>query len=175
MIPNQQLVYENFPAYNGKVVIPDLDKYQFLSIVNRYGSGDITTVICGDFHLMHGCIASTISHDSHNMTIVYRHSKDAYIAAKELERIGGGMCFVEDGEVKFSLPLPVAGLMSDLPVQEIAKEIKKMDEWVEYASDNLSPMLLAIAILALPVRPGVIITNKGIIRGENLKFVPQVI
>ena len=175
MVPNQQLVYENFPAYNGKVVIPDLDKYQFLSIVNRYGSGDITTVVCSDFHLMHGCIASTISHDSHNMTIVYRHSKDAYIAAKELERIGGGMCFVEDGEVKFSLPLPVAGLMSDLPVQEIAKEIKKMDEWVEYASDNLSPMLLAIAILALPVRPGVIITNKGIIRGENLKFVPQVI
>jgi len=175
MVPNQELVYENFPAYNGKVVIPDLNKYQFLSIVNRHGSGDITTVVCSDFHLMYGCIASTISHDSHNMTIVYRHSKDAYIAAKELERIGGGMCFVENGEVKYSLPLPVAGLMSNLPAQKIAEKIKEMDKWVEYASDNLSPMLLAIAILALPVRPGIIITDKGIIRGETLQFVPQVI
>lgn len=175
MVPNQKLVYENFPAYGGKVVIPDLDKYQFLSIVNRHGSGDITTVVCSDFYLMHGCIASTISHDSHNMTIVYRHSKDAYVAAKELERIGGGMCFVEDGEVKFSLPLPVAGLMSNLPASQIAEEIKNMDKWVEYASDNLSPMLLAIAILALPVRPGIIITDKGVIRGETLQFVPQVI
>lgn len=175
MVPNQKLVYEHFPVYNNKLVIPDLNKYQFLSIVNRHGSGDITTVVCSDFHLMHGCIASTISHDSHNMTIVYRHSKDAYVAAKELERIGGGMCFVEDGEVKFSLPLPVAGLMSNLPAPQIAEEIKKMDKWVEYASDNLSPMLLAIAILALPVRPGIIITDKGIVRGETLEFIPQTI
>lgn len=175
MVPNQKLVYEHFPVYNNKVVIPDLNEYQFLSIVNRHGSGDITTVVCSDFHLMHGCIASTISHDSHNMTIVFRHSKDAYVAAKELERIGGGMCFVEDGEVKFSLPLPVAGLMSQLEAPEIAEKIKEMDEWVNYASDNLSPMLLAIAILALPVRPGIIITDKGVIRGETLEFVPQVI
>lgn len=175
MIPNQKLVYEHFPVYNNKLVIPDLNKYQFLSIVNRHGSGDITTVVCSDFHLMHGCIASTISHDSHNMTIVFRHSKDAYVAAKELERIGGGMCFVEDGEVKFSLPLPVAGLMSNLPAPQIAEEIKNMDKWVEYASDNLSPMLLAIAILALPVRPGIIITDKGVIRGETLQFIPTII
>ena len=175
MVPGQKLVYKEFPCYDGKVIIPNLDEYQFVSVVNRHGSGDITTVICSDFHLMHGCIASTISHDSHNMTIVFRHSRDAYVAAKELERIGGGMCFVEDGEVKFSLPLPVAGLMSTLKAPEIAEQIKKMDEWVNYASDNLSPMLLAIAILALPVRPGIIITDKGIVRGETLQFVPQVV
>ena len=175
MVPDQQPVYKHFPAYGGKVVIPDLNENQFISIVNRYGSGDITTVICSDFNLMHGCIASTISHDSHNMIIVYRHSKDAYVAAKELERIGGGMCFVENGEVKYSLPLPVAGLMSDLPVNEIANKIKEMDEWVNYASDNLSPMLLAIAILALPVRPGIIITDKGVVRGDDLTFIPLTI
>ena len=83
--------------------------------------------------------------------------------------------FVEDGEVKFSLPLPVAGLMSPLEAPEIAEKIKEMDEWVNYASDNLSPMLLAIAILALPVHPGIIITDKGVIRGETLEFVPQVL
>ena len=175
MVPGQQLKYESFPAYNGKLVIPDLDKNQFISVVNRHGKGTMTTVVCSDFHLMHGCIASTISHDSHNMTIAYRYPADAYIAAKELERIGGGMCFVEDGEVKFSLPLPVAGLMSELPASVIAEKIKEMDKWVSYASENKSPMLLAIAILALPVRPGIIITDKGIIRGETLEFIPQVI
>ena len=172
MTPNQTLNYKEFPVHKGKVVIPDLDTYQFISIVNRYGTGDITTVICSDFNLKHGCIASTISHDSHNMTIAYRHSYDAYIAAKELERIGGGMCFVEDGEVKYSLPLPVGGLMSELTAKEIAPKIEEMVKWVNYASDNSSPMLLAIAILALPVRPGIIITDKGVVRGETLQFIP---
>ena len=172
MTPNQTLNYKEFPVHKGKVVIPDLDTYQFISIVNRYGTGDITTVICSDFNLKHGCIASTISHDSHNMTIAYRHSYDAYIAAKELERIGGGMCFVEDGEVKYSLPLPVGGLMSELTAKEIAPKIEEMEKWVNYASDNSSPMLLAIAILALPVRPGIIITDKGVVRGETLQFIP---
>ena len=171
MIPNQPLKYEEFPHENGKVIIPDLNKYQFLSIVNRYGNGNITKVVCSDFNLKHGCVASTISHDSHNMTIVYRDPNDAYIAAKELERVGGGMCFVDDGEVKYTLPLPVAGLMSDLPANEIAEKIKEMDKWVNYASNGESPMLLAIAILALPVRPGIIITDMGVIRGETLQFV----
>lgn len=173
MIPNQPAVYEEFPVIDGKVIIPDLNKNQFISVINRHGSGDMTTVICSDFNLKHGCIASTISHDSHNMTIAYRNPEDAYIAAKELERIGGGMCFVNHGEVKYSLPLPVAGLMSDLLVDEIATQIRVMDSWVNYASENESPMLLAIAILALPVRPGIIITDRGVIRGETLQFIPQ--
>ena len=175
MVPGQKLKYENFPSQNGKLFIPDLDKYQYLSVVNRHGAGTMTKVVCSDFNLMHGCIASTISHDSHNMTIAYRYPADAYVAAKELERIGGGMCFVENGEVKYSLPLPVAGLMSQLEVAELAPKIKEMDKWVSYASENKSPMLLAIAILALPVRPGIIITDKGVIRGETLEFIPQVI
>ena len=175
MVPNQPLVYQHFPVVDGKIKFidqTDKDNYQFLAVVNRHGSGDMTKVICSDFHLMHGCIASTISHDSHNMTIAYRDSNDAYVAAKELERIGGGMCFVENGEVKFSLPLPVAGLMSNLPAPKIAAQIEEMDKWVTYASEGKSPMLLAIAILALPVRPGIIITDRGVIRGETLQFIP---
>lgn len=175
MRPNQQLVYLSGKDINNMSEDKFLEKYQFITIVNRYGSGGMTKVICSDFNLKHGCVASTISHDSHNMTIAYRDPNDAYVAAKELERVGGGMCFVENGEVKYTLPLPVAGLMSPLPVKKLAPMIKEMDKWVSYASDNMSPMLLAIAILALPVRPGIIITDKGIIRGETLKFVKEVI
>jgi len=170
MVPGQKAVYRQFPSENGHVVIDDKEQYQFLSIVDRYGSGDITTVVCSDFNLHCGCIASTISHDSHNMTIVYHNPEDAYVAAKELERVGGGMCFVENGEVKYTLPLPVGGLMSPLPAPQVANQIDNMDAFVSYASD--SPILLAIAILALPVRPGIIITNKGVIRGETLQFIP---
>ena len=170
MVPGQEAKYKKFPVSNGHVMIEDMEEYQYLSVVNRHGSGDMTTVICSDFHLKKGCVASTISHDSHNMTIVYRNPQDAYVAAKELERVGGGMCYVEDGKVKYTLELPVAGLMSPLEVDELAPKIEVMDKWVSYASD--SPMLLAIAILALPVRPGIIITDRGIVRGETLKFIP---
>lgn len=173
MVPNQPLVYKKFPVIDGHVVIPNLEENQYISVVNRHGNGNITTVICSDFNLKHGCVASTISHDSHNMTLAYRDPKDAYVAAKALEKVGGGMCFVENQEVKYILPLPVAGLMSELEAEELAPQIKVMDEWVSYASDGESPMLLAIAILALPVRPGIIITDQGVIRGETLQFVPQ--
>lgn len=173
MVPGQEVKYKKFPVSNGHVMIEDMEEYQYLSVVNRHGSGDMTTVICSDFHLKKGCVASTISHDSHNMTIVYRNPQDAYVAAKELERVGGGMCYVENGEVKYTLPLPVAGLMSPLTAQELTPKIEEMNKWVMEASD--SPMLLAIAILALPVRPGIIITDKGIVRGDDLSFIPQFI
>lgn len=173
MVPNQPLVYKKFPVIDGHVIIPNLEENQYISVVNRHGNGNITTVICSDFNLKRGCVASTISHDSHNMTLAYRDPKDAYVAAKTLEKVGGGMCFVENQEVKYILPLPVAGLMSELEAEELAPQIKVMDEWVSYASDGESPMLLAIAILALPVRPGIIITDQGVIRGETLQFVPQ--
>ena len=172
MRPGQPLIYKEFPVEDKHVVIPDLSENQYLSIVNRYGAQGITTIICSDFNLQHGCIASTISHDSHNMTLVYRDPYDAYIAAKELERVGGGMCFVENGQVKYTLPLPVAGLMSLLPAKELAPKIEEMNKWVNYACDGQSSMLLAIAILALPVRPGIIITDKGVVRGETLEFIP---
>ena len=171
MIPNQPAKYRKFPIVNGYVTIDDTDTYQYLAIVNRYGNGGITKVICSDFNLKRGCIASTISHDSHNMTIVYKNVEDAYVAAKALEQHGGGMCYVENGEVKYILPLPVAGLMSPLTAFRLTPEIEEMNKWVMEASD--SPMLLAIAILALPVRPGIIITDKGIIRGETLQFIEQ--
>lgn len=173
MVPGQTPVYKTFPVVDGHIEIENLDEYQYLTVINRYGTGNMTKVICSDFHLMHGCVASTISHDSHNMTIAYRDPHDAYVAAKVLEEVGGGMCFVENGEVKYILPLPVAGLMSLLPVKELAPKIQEMDKWVSYASDNKSPMLLAIAILALPVRPGIIITDRGVVYGDNLTFIPQ--
>ena len=169
MVPGQQLVYKSFDKLDFE------NENQFIAIVNRYGNGGITKVVCSNFNLKHGCVASTISHDSHNMTIAYKDPYDAYVAAKALQDVGGGMVFVENGEVKYILPLPVGGLMSSLPVKELAPKIEEMSKWVDYASDGQSPMLLAIAILALPVRPGIIITDKGVIRGETLQFVPQVI
>ena len=170
MVPGQPLVYKEFPIDTDGNIILNSDEYQYLTIINRHGKGTMTKVVCSDFGLKRGCIASTISHDSHNMTIVYKNPEDAYIAAKCLEEVGGGMCYVENKEIKYVLPLPVAGLMSPLPVDELATKIDNMEEWVMYASN--SPMLLAIAILALPVRPGIIITDMGVIRGETLQFVP---
>lgn len=174
MTPTQKEKYEWFDVKNGKVQLNTLSQC-FISVINRYGNGNTTTVVCDDFNLKKGCIASTISHDSHNMTIVYRDPNDAYVAAKALEECGGGMCFVENGEVKNILKLPIGGLMSDLPASQIALSIEVMKRWVEYACDGENSMLLAIAILALPVRPGIIITDKGIVRGETQEFIPQIL
>lgn len=175
MTPNQEIVYEELPEQNGYIDLTNKEEYQYLTVINRHGAETMTKVVCSNFNLKRGCIASTISHDSHNMTIVYKDPEDAYVAAKELERVGGGICVVMHHNVICTLPLPVAGLMSMQPAVEVATQIELVNRYVEYLCDSDNSMLLSIAILALPVRPGIIITDKGIIRGDTLEFIPQII
>ena len=62
----------------------------FVCLVNRYGSGDTTIAVYRDFGLDHGALASTVSHDSHNLTVAYKDPEDALKATKALQACGGG-------------------------------------------------------------------------------------
>lgn len=171
MRPGQPLVYGKLPVKDGCVDLSGHPELTSVCIVNRYGSGDKTIVPALHFELT-GAVASTISHDSHNLTVCYSDPESAYAAAKELERVGGGMCVARDGKVIATLPLPVAGLMSPLPCKELAEQIDAFGEALASISKNADDMLLRIAILALPVRPGYIITDRGVVSGDTQRFVP---
>ncbi len=171
MRPGQPLVYGKLPVKDGCVDLSGHPELTSVCIVNRYGSGDKTIVPALHFELT-GAVASTISHDSHNLTVCYSDPQSAYAAAKELERVGGGMCVARDGKVIATLPLPVAGLMSPLPCKELAEQIDAFGEALASISKNADDMLLRIAILALPVRPGYIITDRGVVSGDTQRFVP---
>ncbi len=172
MRPGQTLKYGKLPVKDGYVSIEGREDLSWLTIINRYGAGDMTVVPAQQFELNGKCaIASTISHDSHNLTVIYTDTASALAAAREMERVGGGMCVVKDGEVIATLPLPVGGLMSSLPCAELAEQIDKFGDALGMVCKDGDNAVLRIAIMALPVRPGFIITDRGVVSGDTQEFV----
>ena len=160
----------SLPVKDGFVSLGDAKRdFQFIAVVNRYGKQAKTVALIKGFGLKEGAYASTISHDSHNLIIVYTSAEDAWAAAKELERTGGGITLIKQGKPIGTLALPVGGLMSTLPCGELAAEIEKMAAVVrEHCRDDTK--LLATAILSLSVLPAIVITDKGLVDGRTQTF-----
>ncbi|MCC8126707.1 MAG: amidohydrolase family protein [Clostridiales bacterium] len=158
------------PVKNGCVDISGDPELVYFCSVNRYGSGSATIAVYRDFGLERGAMATTIAHDSHNLTIAYRDPQDAFLAADALRQCGGGVCAVDEGKLTL-LPLPVGGLMSPEPCEVIADQIDAVQSAVnEISGGRLS--LLGVAVMSLPVLPSCVITDMGLVDGVTQQFVP---
>lgn len=145
----------------------------FVIVINRYGKGTKALGIVKTFGLKEGAIASTVSHDSHNLTVVYRKPEDGLAAAKELIAAGGGMTAVKDATVLGTLKLEVGGLMTKLNAEELtqaASEMKKVERELGITAPE-NP-LLRIVSLALPVIPDVKMSDLGLISVAERKVLP---
>jgi len=142
------------------------------SIVPRHGQGTSPSLaVLSGYPIEQGAIASTVSHDSHNMAIIGKNITDMLLAALELKRLGGGVTAVLNGAVLASLPLPIAGLMSPLPVQKSAAQIQKLAEVMPQL--GLPPVFpINVIALALPAFPGYRITDKGLVEVATQTFIP---
>ena len=80
------------------------------------------------FGLKAGAVASTVAHDSHNLLIVGTNDEDMALAGNTLAEVGGGMIAVKNGAVIALLPLPIAGLMSDRTLEEVAENVARLDQ-----------------------------------------------
>lgn len=156
------LAVEEIPVKDGKLVLGD--GMAFVAVVNRYGKGTKALGIVKDFGLKEGAIASTVSHDSHNLTIVYFDPKDAAAAANELIVQGGGMTAAAGGGILGTLRLEVGGLMTKLEAEALTKEAARMKE-IERQMGITVPVnpLLRIVSLALPVIPNVKMSDLGLV------------
>jgi adenine deaminase len=93
------------------------------------------------------------------------------LAANTLVECGGGMCAVADGKVLALVPLPIAGLMSDEPVEEVADQITKLDAaWKEMGCVINSPYM-TMALMALACLPELRLTNRGLVDCRTFNFV----
>ena len=153
------------PVKDGYVDISGHPDLVYVTVVNRYGTGTQTTAIYKDFGLARGALASTISHDSHNLTVAYRSPEDAYLAAGTLRECAGGVCIADSGEAT-TLPLPVAGLMSQMVGADVAAQIEAVQKKLDSMTDG-TVTLLATAIMALPVQPCAIVGAEATITDCN--------
>lgn len=161
-----------FPIQNKQVDISSQKDCMYVAVINRYKKDTYTIGVVKNFGINHGAIASTVGHDSHNITIVYDNPANAVLALQQLIRQKGGFCAIEDGNVIATLELPIAGLMSDKPINIVIDKITKMNEAnVQLGNTYIDNPISRITILSLLVCPYVKISDKGIVLTEEKAYV----
>ncbi|MBU5625558.1 amidohydrolase family protein [Oscillibacter sp. MSJ-2] len=169
--PFNQGFYEPLPVRGGYVELSGLENTQYCCVCNRYGRPRRTIGVMRGFGILRGALASTVAHDCHNLTLVYTNPEDAFLAMEAVKSIGGGFAVAAEGKVLAVLPLPVMGLMSDRCAREIVPQIAAVEQALSSISDG-SCYLLKHATMALPVLPGTLITDLGLVDGPSQTFLP---
>lgn len=173
VIPETELKEMSLPVENGVLKLNDND-LKYVAVINRHQGKDTMCLgVTKGFGTKTGALASTVSHDSHNLVIVYDDPENALIAANKLIECGGGMCAVENKEILYTLELPLAGLMSLKDAHEMSIDNKKMKDAINRLGliDIHNP-LLRIVTLSLPVVPFVKITDLGLVDVAKKEFIP---
>ncbi len=134
-----------------------------LAVVERHrGTGRTGIGFASGIGLKRGAIAQTVAHDHHNIIVAGVDDEDMALAARILMHLGGGAVVVCDGEVRATLELPVAGLMSDAPASEIVSAQRELETAARELGCGLPNPVLTLSFLALTVIPHLKITDQGL-------------
>ncbi|MDR2366530.1 MAG: adenine deaminase [Deltaproteobacteria bacterium] len=126
--------------------------------------------------LRRGAIASTVSHDSHNLIVAGMSDPDILACAKALEAMGGGLALALNGKVIASLALPLGGLMSELSLGEISAALDGLRmKGAELGFDQDFDPFMTLAFMSLPVIPSLKLTVKGLVDVQTFQYVPVVL
>lgn len=174
IIPNKVGDYERILDLNVKDGLVEADPSQDvmkMAVFERHH--ETGTKGCGfvkGFGFKKGAMAQTVSHDAHNLLVAGTNDEDMALAANTLVECGGGLCAVADGKVLAVVPLPIAGLMSDLPVEEVAAQVSDLDKaWKEMGCSINSPYM-TMALIPLACLPELRLTNRGLVDCRTFSF-----
>lgn len=159
---------EQFIVKNHRVSLDKKENMMFAAVFNRYGKNLKQLTIVENFGINHGALASTISHDSHNITVIFDTPENGYVALKELIFQKGGFCAVENEKVIAKMELPIGGLMSNKPAEMVAKELEEMVLANRKLGNHyLENPVSRITMLSLLVGPYIRISDMGLVITEN--------
>jgi adenine deaminase len=150
---------------------PDRDLAKIAVIERHLGTGRVGLGFIHGLGLRRGAIASTVAHDAHNVVVAGADDDDMVRAARRLGEIGGGMVAVHDRGVKAELALPVAGLMSDAPAEDVVAASHALGEAAVALGCTLEAPFHSLGFLALSVIPALKITDHGLIDVERFSIV----
>lgn len=169
-----QLLTRSFlaAAGTGEFVEADQDTDLLKLVVkDRYRDAPASTAFIRGFGLRNGAFASSVAHDSHNIICV--GTSDEYItnAINSVVRMKGGMSVVK-GNAIHSLPLPFAGIMSDLPVEAVASRYEELSEYVKESGCRMNAPFMTLSFMALLVIPELKLSDRGLFDTSNFSMVP---
>jgi adenine deaminase len=119
---------------------------------------------------MRGALGSTVAHDAHNVVVVGVSDADIIAAIRALETMRGGQVAVAGGEIEASLPLPIAGLVSDQPLESVIEKIVKLKDAATRLGCALDAPFMSLSFLSLSPIPALKLTDQGLVDAVNLKL-----
>ena len=148
---------------NGGEFVPNGEVDKIAVFERHHYTGKIGAGAVLGFGLKGGAIASSVSHDSHNIIVIGDNDADMILAVKELERTHGGYTIVENGEVFDTLELPIMGLISDRSYSYVSKKVRRMTTKAHKMGvpKDMEPFV-TLSFMALPVIPEIRCTPRGV-------------
>lgn len=143
-----------------------------LAVVERHhGTGNIGLGFVQGLGLERGAIASSVAHDSHNVVVAGMNDIDMLSAVRYVSYIGGGLAVVENGLITAGLPLPIAGLMSDQPIESVVSNLTAVNQAsLKLGSNVIKDPFMLLSFLSLPVIPSLKLTDRGLVDVDKFHF-----
>jgi len=144
----------------------------FAAVVERHGksSGNVAHGLLKDFGLKRGAVASSVGHDSHNIVIAGTNEADMQAALAAIKQQQGGVCVVAGGKVRALVPLPIAGLLSDKRITEVAEEVRRLK--IEWRDAGCTIPYMGFNLIPLSVIPEIRLTDKGLVLVPQMELAP---
>jgi len=158
---------------NGSAVAdPGRDVLKMAVIERHRASGNVGRGFVKGVGLKRGAIAGTVAHDHHNLVVIGADDRSMLTAARAVAEARGGQAVAEGDKVLALLPLPIAGLMSDLPIEQVRDRMRQLTAAARGLGSTLHDPFMAMSFLALEVIPKLKLTDLGLVDVEKFELVP---
>ncbi len=173
VVPNQIVTKEliEMPRIvEGQVVAdPSRDILKMVVVERHHATGNVGVGFVRGFKLRAGALGSTVAHDAHNVVVVGVDDQDIIRAIEELVKMQGGQVAVEGGQIKAELALPIAGLVSDQPLDEVIRSIAALNSAAHALGCDLEAPFMTLSFLSLSPIPELKLTDQGLIDASRLR------
>lgn len=158
------------PKVRDGCIVSDLERdLLWLVVVNRYQPAQPAVAVINGFGLRQGALASSVAHDSHNLIAVGCDADSVCRAVNSVIASQGGIACVCDDQIH-SLPLPIAGLMSDAAGDGVANRYAELDQLAKQMGSPLRAPFMTLSFMALLVIPELKLSDQGLFDGQRFEF-----
>ncbi|HEY8835085.1 MAG TPA: adenine deaminase, partial [Chthoniobacterales bacterium] len=173
IVPHQIVtkeVLETPRIFDGQIVSDIERDILKLVVVERHrATGNVGVGFVRGFGLKRGALGSTVAHDAHNVVVVGVSDSDIVAAIQALESMRGGQVAVAGGKIEAALPLPIAGLVSDQPLEFVIDKIAELKAAAMRLGCALDAPFMSLSFLSLSPIPALKLTDQGLVDAVNLK------
>jgi adenine deaminase len=171
-VVTESLVRE--PAVEGGLAVadPERDLAKIAVVERHHATGRIGLGFVAGSGLRRGALASTVSHDAHNLVVIGTSDRDIAFAVERLAELGGGIVAVDELRVVAECPLPIAGLLSDARLDDVIAQSRACNDAAHELGWSGATPFLTMSFLGLSVIPHLKITDRGLVDVDRFELVP---